>query len=54
MILIPNPDGSENGIAMFMLGTVAAPELKAEKDLGVKGELPTILGSFKFGKPKKL
>jgi hypothetical protein len=53
MILIPNPDGSENGLMLFMLGTVAAPELKAEKDLGVNGELPVILNSFKVGKPKK-
>ena len=53
MVLIPNPDGSENGLAMFMLGTVAAPELKQEKDLGTKGELPIILASFKLGKPKK-
>ena len=49
-VLIPDPKGGRIGAAVIMLGTSGAPELKEEKDLGVKGELPTIIKSFKLGK----
>lgn len=50
-VLLPNPDGSDKGVALFIVGTNVAPELKEEKDLGIKGELPIVLKSFRFGKP---
>ena len=49
-IIIPNPDGGENGVILSMIGTSNAPELKEERDVGEKGELPIILRSFKLGK----
>jgi tetratricopeptide (TPR) repeat protein len=54
VVLIP---GSEldrpHGLTIFLVGTTAAPELKSAADLGAKGELPTIIGSFKTGRPKQ-
>jgi hypothetical protein len=52
-VLIPDPKGGENGIAAILLGTNVAPELREEKDLGEKGELPLVLRSLKLGKPAK-
>jgi hypothetical protein len=34
----------------LMLATSLAPELKNVDDVGVKGELPMLLESFRFGK----
>ena len=53
IILVPNPDAKANGVMLAMLGTSVALELKTEKDLGTKGDLPVILNSFKFGKRAK-
>jgi hypothetical protein len=33
-----------------MLTTSLAPELKSADDIGLKGELPMLLESFRFGK----
>ena len=49
-IVIPNPDAGQNGVILSMVGTSMAPELKEERDLGEKGQLPIILSSFKLGK----
>jgi hypothetical protein len=50
-ILLPNPKaGEKNGVSIVMLGSSLAPELKSAADVGVKGELPIILKSFKMGK----
>ena len=42
-VSLPNPDDSNNGVTLFILGSTAAPELKEEKDLCIKGDLPVIL-----------
>ena len=50
VIFVPPVDGSNNGVALLMFATSLAPELKKVNDVGVKGELPMILESFRFGK----
>jgi len=50
LVVIPNPRGGKKGVMVLMLATSLAPELKEERDLGVKGELPIIIKSFKLGK----
>ncbi|HYR76959.1 MAG TPA: hypothetical protein VEM96_14055 [Pyrinomonadaceae bacterium] len=50
VIFVPPVDGSKNGVTLLMLATSLAPELKNVKDVGVKGELPMLLESFRFGK----
>ena len=50
MLFLKNPNGGNKGAAVMCMGTNKAPELKSEKDLGIKGDLPAILKSFKFGK----
>ena len=47
------PSGSttqRNGVALIMLATSLAPEIKSVEDVGAKGELPVILDSFRMGK----
>jgi hypothetical protein len=50
VIFVPPVDGSKNGVTLLMLATSLAPELKKVGDVGVKGELPMLLESFRFGK----
>lgn len=50
VIFVPPVDGSKNGVTLLMLATSLAPELKTVEDVGVKGELPMLLESFRFGK----
>lgn len=50
VVVVPDPNDARAGAMIIMLGTSHAPELKGEKDLGVKGELPVVIKSFKFGK----
>jgi hypothetical protein len=47
VILLPTPDGSK-GVTLLMLGTSASPDLHAVDDVGKKGDLPSILDSFRF------
>jgi hypothetical protein len=49
-VFVPPVDGSRNGVTLLMLATSLAPELKSVNDVGVKGELPMMLASFRFGK----
>ena len=49
-IFLSPVDGSKNGVTLLMLATSLAPELKTAMDVGVKGELPMLLESFRFGK----
>ena len=49
-IFLPPPAGQTDGVTLLMLATSLAPELKSVDDVGVKGELPMILESFRFGK----
>ena len=50
VIFLPPADGGKNGVTLLMLATSLAPELKTVNDVGVKGELPMMLESFRFGK----
>jgi hypothetical protein len=50
VIFLPPVDGRKNGVTLLMLATSLAPELKTINDVGVKGELPMMLESFRFGK----
>lgn len=48
----PGKEGETNGLQLLMLTTSLAPELQSADDVGVKGELPVILNSFKVGNGK--
>ena len=50
IFLPPGKDGEKNGVTLLMLTTSLAPELSGVNDVGVKGQLPMILSTFKFGK----
>jgi hypothetical protein len=50
VIFLPPVNGGKNGVTLLMLTTSLAPELKSVDDVGVKGELPMMLESFRFGK----
>src|SRR5262249_20572645 len=50
LVVIPNHRGGKKGLMVLLLATSECPDLKEEKDLGVKGELPVIMKSFKIGK----
>ncbi len=50
VIFLPPADGGSNGVTLLMLTTSLAPELKSVDDVGVKGDLPMLLASFRFGK----
>jgi hypothetical protein len=50
VIFVPPTDGSNNGVTMLMLTTSLAPELRSVDDVGVRGDLPMMLESFRFGK----
>jgi hypothetical protein len=50
VIFVAPTDGSNNGVTLLMLTTSLAPELKSVDDVGVRGELPMVLESFRFGK----
>ncbi|HEX8143744.1 MAG TPA: hypothetical protein VF553_14180 [Pyrinomonadaceae bacterium] len=49
VFLPPGKDGDKRGVTLLMLATSIAPELKSLEDVGVRGELPVILNSFKLG-----
>jgi serine/threonine protein kinase len=50
VVFLPPTDGGKNGVTLLMLATSLAPELRTVDDVGVKGELPMMLESFRFGK----
>ena len=53
VIFLPTgKDGDTTGATLTMLSTSLAPELSSVDDLGVKGEAPVVLESFRFGKKK--
>ena len=49
-IFFPPRAGERAGVKFLILTTSLAPELKTMDDVGVKGELPMLLESFRFGK----
>lgn len=50
VIFVPPVDGSKNGLTLLMFATSLAPEIHSVDDVGVKGDLPMMLESFRFGK----
>ena len=50
VVFLPPPSGGTTGVTLLMLTTSLAPELLSVDDVGVKGELPMLLESFRFGK----
>jgi hypothetical protein len=49
-VFVPPVDGSKRGVTLLLLASSLASELKGVEDVGVKGELPMMLDSFRFGK----
>jgi hypothetical protein len=49
VVMLPPPSGQTKGVALVMIASDRAPELSGVEDVGVKGELPVILESFRFG-----
>jgi hypothetical protein len=49
-ILLPPLEGQANGATLLLLTTSLAPELQGLTDVGVKGELPVILNTFRLGR----
>ena len=49
VILLPGGD-NRKGAALIMLATSASDQVRSVEDVGEKGELPTVLSSFKFDK----
>jgi len=43
-------EGEKTGVKFLILTTSLTPDLKSIDDVGVKGELPMVLESFRFGK----
>ncbi len=50
VVFLPPVDGGKNGVTLLMLATSLAQELKSVDDVGIKGDLPMMLESFRFGK----
>lgn len=50
VIFLPQGEGKTTGAILTMLTTSLAPELSGVDDVGVKGEAPVILESFRFGR----
>lgn len=48
VVFIPNVEGKKNGIILIMIASSLADGVKGVDDVGVKGELPVILDSFKL------
>lgn len=49
IVIIPDPNGSKNGVSLIMLTTGHSKEIKGQADVGEKGELPIILKTFRIG-----
>ncbi|HKO44056.1 MAG TPA: hypothetical protein VJU84_12330 [Pyrinomonadaceae bacterium] len=50
IFLPPGVEGPSTGATLLMLATSLAPEVSGVEDVGVKGQMPVILESFRFGK----
>ena len=48
--MVPGPAGSKLGVVLVMLATDSGGEFHSVDDVGVKGQLPIILRSFKIGR----
>jgi hypothetical protein len=45
----PGVDGQKTGVTIIMLATSRAEGISSEEDIGVRGDMPMILESFRFG-----
>ena len=52
VVALPPPAGQTRGVAFVMLATNLAPEIHSADDVGVKGQMPVILNTFRFGSTK--
>ena len=52
IFLPPGVEGATKGATLLLLATSLAPEISGVEDVGVKGEMPVILESFRFGEDK--
>ena len=50
VIFVPAGEGEKSGAVISLLATSLASDVSSAEDLGVKGEMPVILESFRFGK----
>ncbi|HZI48114.1 MAG TPA: hypothetical protein VFD75_09995 [Pyrinomonadaceae bacterium] len=50
VVWLPSSEGSKTGVALLMFATSLTPDVHSIDDVGVKGELPMLLESFRFGK----
>ena len=50
VVLLPKPK-TQKGVALIMLASSQATEIKSARDVGEKGQLPSILKTFKFAAP---
>ncbi|HEX8161150.1 MAG TPA: hypothetical protein VF538_04720 [Pyrinomonadaceae bacterium] len=48
-VLIPPPSGTKKGVALIMLTTDRADGIESPDDVGVRGEMPVILETFRLG-----
>jgi len=48
VVLLPS-EGTRKGAALVMLASSNSPDVHGPEDVGVRGELPTILNSFRIG-----
>jgi hypothetical protein len=46
----PSNENEKSGVAIIMLATARASEVKSEEDVGVKGDMSLILDSFRLGR----
>jgi hypothetical protein len=49
-IIVPDPKGAGDGVTVLMLASNLAEGITGIDDVGVKGEMPVIVKSFKLGK----
>ena len=50
IIFIPAGEGTKNGAIVTLLATSLAPDVTSAEDVGVKGETPVILKTFRFAR----
>jgi hypothetical protein len=53
ILLAPSAIGQKHGLSIIMLATSEAPELRSINNLGVKGQLPVLINSFRVGDDSK-
>jgi hypothetical protein len=49
VVVLPDPAGGNDGVSIIMLATSNSDDVEGASDLGLKGELPLIVKTFKLG-----